>query len=105
MRLATMPGMTHTNSSRVIVLGQFLRPVAHATTSLNVNAVDEPLSNRAARRRHDTAPSRVGRLRLAPRLTLLHGNRREPNWRTIAGGIGTVMAGDGGDLDETPWIA
>jgi hypothetical protein len=54
----------------------------------------------AKSRRGSSGPSRRGFLRLAPRLTLLTGGRREPAWQRIAGGIGAALAGDA--TDEFP---
>jgi len=58
------------------------------------------VSSRTVARRKRRASPRIGLLRLAPRLTLLTGNRREPDWRAIAGGIGSAVAGS--DVEDSP---
>jgi hypothetical protein len=40
---------------------------------------------------------------LAPPLTLVKGNRRWPDWRTVAGGVGAAVADH--DAEDSPWIA
>ena len=54
-------------------------------------------------RRKRRVSARAGLLRLAPRLTVLTGNRARPDWGAIAGGIGAAIVDS--DLDDTPWCA
>jgi hypothetical protein len=49
-------------------------------------------------------PPQLGRLRIAPRLSVVSGNRRETNWPGIAGGIGAAMNG-GAAPDDGPLCA
>jgi hypothetical protein len=47
---------------------------------------------------------RLGLLRLAPRLSIVPGNRRDANWPRIAGGIGGALTG-GFAPDDGPLCA
>jgi hypothetical protein len=47
---------------------------------------------------------RLGLLRLAPKLSIVSGNRRNANWPSIAGGIGAALT-DGFDPDDGPLCA
>lgn len=58
--------------------------------------------HRAAARRRRPASLRP-LLRLAPPLTLVKGNRRWPDWRAVAGGVGAAVADH--DVEDGPWIA
>ena len=49
-----------------------------------------------------TAPPEA-RVAAAVRLSVLTGNRREPDWRVIAGGIGAAVADS--DVEDAPWSA
>jgi hypothetical protein len=64
-----------------------------------------PLSPRLVARRKRAAPPRLKLLRLAPRLSVLTGNRRGPDWPVIAGGVGAAMADDVVAEDYTPSCA
>ena len=60
--------------------------------------------NRAERQGRRGIPSRLGLLRLAPRLSIVPGTWRDGNWPVIAGGIGAAMS-DGFDPDDSPLCA
>jgi hypothetical protein len=66
--------------------------------------LDGPPPLRAGRPgKRGTAP-RLGLLRLAPRLSIVSGNRRDANWPVIAGGVGAAMT-DWFDPDDGPLCA
>jgi hypothetical protein len=95
-RLATTHGMNITGS----------RDGVQGPPSLHVL---EPLAPRSAgahlrSRRGRLTPPRPGRLRLAPRLTVVGGGRVERYWPVIAGRIGVAVTDQGPDPDA-PLIA
>lgn len=57
----------------------------------------------ARRQKRRVAPPRLGLLRLAPRLSVLAGDRREVDWPAIAGRIGAAMT-DGLDPRGHPVV-
>lgn len=62
-----------------------------------------PISLRVTGRRM-AAPPTFGRLRRAPRLSLLGGGRREPDWRSVAAGVGAAVIRRG-DTQDAPRFA
>lgn len=103
MQLADTPSMPRISSHRVAQGQSFLRllerdirpPAERAAVSI---------ASRVAGRRKSAVPPRLGLLRLAPRLSVLRGNRREPDWQVIAGGIGAAIT-NRVDAEDAPWCA
>ena len=93
--------MTRMSAHRIAQSPSFLRVLGSPATPTEARA--DLIPPRAIARRKRPASPRTGLLRLAPRLTVLTGSRREPDWRVIAGGIAAAVAE--GDDEETPWIA
>ncbi len=69
-----------------------------------MKGLNGPPPYRAGRHGRRGIPARLGLLRLAPRLSIVAGTRRDGNWPVIAGGIGAAM-NDGFDPDDSPLCA
>ncbi len=93
--------MIRMSANRTVQSQSFLRIVGRPTTPTEAPTALLP-PRTTGRRRRPTSP-RSGFLRLAPRLTVLTGNRRQPDWRVIAGGIAAAVVDSDGE--EAPWIA
>jgi hypothetical protein len=93
MRLATMTGMRTIGSDSPVQGPPSLR-VLEPLAVRSVNRGDRHVHSARTR----TMPPRVGRLRLAPRLTIVGGRRDSRYWPVVAGRIGVAMA----DHDRGP---
>ncbi len=102
MRLADTAGMTRMRSHLTAQGQSFLRILERPTAPPEAR-VAAAVSPQAVARRKRPASPRTGLLRLAPRLSVVTGNRREPDWRVIAGGIGAAVADS--DVEDAPWSA
>ena len=103
--LRTHLGMTRLSSRRVAHERSLLRLVERAETKSGgyVHLAAVPSRLAGPRRKRAVSP-RLGLLRLAPRLAVVTGTRREPHWPVVASGIGAAMTG-GVDPDDTPLCA
>src|SRR5262245_19162195 len=101
-RLRPYPDMTSIGSTAQV---RELQPLIELRHSLASAATPAALVARVAgaRRRRGT-PRRLGLLRLAPRLVVLPGRARQPNWPVVAAGIGSAFTGSI-DPDDAPWCA
>jgi hypothetical protein len=66
--------------------------------------LDGPPAPRAGRHGRRVIAPRLGVLRLAPRLSIVPGTRRDANWPAIAGGLGVALGAEF-DPDDGPLVA
>jgi hypothetical protein len=93
MGLATMTGMRRIGSNSTVQGPPSLR-VLEPLAAGSVNRGDRHVHGA----RNRTMPPRIGRLRLAPRLSIVGGRRDSRYWPVVAGRIGVAMA----DHDRGP---
>jgi hypothetical protein len=98
------PGMISMGSNSAAQVRELL-PLIERRDSVAIADASVALASRAAGlRRRRGKPRRFGLLRLAPRLVVLTGNARHPNWPAVAAGIGSAFTGSV-DPDDAPWCA
>jgi hypothetical protein len=98
------PDMTSMGSDSAAQVRELLPLIERRDSAVTVDASVALASRAAGLRRRRGKPRRFGLLRLAPRLVVLTGSARHPNWPAVAAGIGSAFTGCV-DPDDAPWCA